>query len=302
MAEKKVKTRIQSKHDTAANWANATNFVPLAGEIIIYDADSTTTYPRVKIGDGTTVVGNLPFQVTKETATISADGLMSATDKAKLNYTNIAYGTCATAAATAAKTITLSGNAQWTLTTGSVIMVYFSTSNSASNVTLNVNGTGAYPIWYNNAEYTSNGTAYTGYAKRVIVYMFNGTHWVWVTSSYDANSTYTNAGLGQGYGTCSTAAATAAKAVTLSSYVLTTGGIVTVKFTYAVPANATMNINSKGAKNIYYKGAKITAGVINAGDYATFRYDGTQYHLISIDRWGSDIGDISTALTTILGA
>ena len=55
-----------------------------------------------------------------------------------------------------------------------------------------------------------------------------------------------------------------------------------MKFTYAVPASATMNINSKGAKSIYYNGAAITAGIINADDLAVFMYDGTQYHLIYI--------------------
>lgn len=93
-----------------------------------------------------------------------------------------------------------------------------------------------------------------------------------------------NASLGQGYGTCATAAATAAKAVTLSNYVLATGGIVAVKFTYDVPASATLNVNSKGAKAIYNKGAAITAGIILAGDLAVFMYDGTRYHLIAIDR------------------
>ena len=104
------------------------------------------------------------------------------------------------------------------------------------------------------------------------------------TSVTDSDSTYSNATLGQGYGTCSTAAATAAKDVTLSSYSLSTGGVVSVKFTNAVPANATMNINSKGAKNIYYRGSKITAGIIEAGDIATFIYDGTQYHVLTVDR------------------
>lgn len=98
------------------------------------------------------------------------------------------------------------------------------------------------------------------------------------------NTTYTNEKLGQGYGTCSTAATTAAKAVTLSSYTLVKGGVVAVKFNNAVPANATLNVNSKGAKNIYYKGAAITANVIQAGDTATFMYDGTQYQLLAVDR------------------
>ena len=217
-------------------------------------------------------------------ATTSANGLMSSTDKTKLNATNVAYGTCATAAGTAAKVVTLSGNTNWTLTTGSIIMVKFDNSNTASSVTLNVNSTGAYPIWYNNAEYTSNGTAYTGYAGRVTTYMFNGTHYVWVANSYDSNTTYTNVKLGHGYATCSTAEATVAKAATLSSYTLTTGGIVAVKFTNAVPASATLNVNSKGAKAIYHKGAAIAANVIKAGDTATFIYNGSQYHLLAIDR------------------
>lgn len=112
-------------------------------------------------------------------------------------------------------------------------------------------------------------------------------------ADYWTNTTYSNVALGQGYATCSTAAATAAKTAALSSYALTKGGIVAVKFTYAVPANATLNINSKGAKNIYYRGAKITAGIINAGDIAVFMYDGTQYQFLA--------KDYSNATTTTAG-
>ena len=61
MADKKVKTRIQSKHDTAVNWSAATGFIPLKGEIIIYDPDTEYDYARVKVGDGETAVPNLPF-------------------------------------------------------------------------------------------------------------------------------------------------------------------------------------------------------------------------------------------------
>ena len=48
--------RIQQKADTSANWAKATNFIPLKGEIIIY-----TDKNQFKIGDGTTKVNELPF-------------------------------------------------------------------------------------------------------------------------------------------------------------------------------------------------------------------------------------------------
>ena len=212
----------------------------------------------------------------------------------RLDVANLAYGTCPTAAATAAKVVTVSGNDHWELRVGSVVMVYFTYTNTASSVTINVNGTGAYPIWYNNAVYTSTDSQYCGYAKRVIKYMFNGTHWVWIGSSYDANTTYKNVSLGHGYATCSTDESTAAKVGTLSSYALTVGGIVAVKFTNAVSANATLNINGKGAKNMFYRGAKITAGVIKAGDIVTFIYDGTQYQLLSVDRWQDDITQLSS--------
>ena len=57
----KHNTRIQLKHDTETNWNKAVNFIPKAGEMIIYDADGTNSV-RIKIGDGITVVNNLPFQ------------------------------------------------------------------------------------------------------------------------------------------------------------------------------------------------------------------------------------------------
>jgi hypothetical protein len=39
----------------------ATNFSPLAGELIIYDPDVNNPYPRFKVGDGETNVNDLPF-------------------------------------------------------------------------------------------------------------------------------------------------------------------------------------------------------------------------------------------------
>ena len=66
--EKKINSRIQQKHDIAANWAKATNFIPKKGEIIIYDAEynasgEETQAVRFKIGDGSKTVNNLPFAV-----------------------------------------------------------------------------------------------------------------------------------------------------------------------------------------------------------------------------------------------
>lgn len=56
MANKTFQGRIVQKHDTKANWDKATNFVPLKGEIIIYD-----DLNKIKIGDGSTKINDLKF-------------------------------------------------------------------------------------------------------------------------------------------------------------------------------------------------------------------------------------------------
>ena len=229
----------------------------------------------------------IPAQdTTYNNATTSAAGLMSATDKTQHDnlYKRIA-GYTVTAGTTSAYTATITGV---TLTEGTMIALRFNAANAAS-ATLNVNSLGAKPIYYKGSAVAASACP----ANAVIELVYDTTQvttgaWHCVYS-YDTNTTYTNVKLGHGYATCSTAEATVAKVGTLSSYTLVTGGIVAVKFTYAVPASATLNINSKGAKAIYYKGAAITANVIKAGDTATFMYNGTYYHLLSIDRWQADI-------------
>ena len=60
----KIDTRIRHKHDTEANWNKATNFIPLLGELIVYDPDASFSYCRIKMGDGVNVVSALPFMGT----------------------------------------------------------------------------------------------------------------------------------------------------------------------------------------------------------------------------------------------
>lgn len=61
MAEKNINSRIIHKHDVEANWMKAANFIPMKGEIIVYDVDDTCNYERFKIGDGVTLVSALSF-------------------------------------------------------------------------------------------------------------------------------------------------------------------------------------------------------------------------------------------------
>ena len=325
MANKTVKTRIQNKHDVEANWS--TSFVPLAGELIIYDPDGTYSYPRFKIGDGTKSLGSLQFLHTLKTGgdiTVNSstgvvtvnddshnhvisnvDGLqiklgeidasLAALDasKATNGHTHSYYTVCDTAADVAAKTVTVDG---FELTPGAMLIIKFTNANSIAEPTLDVNGTGAKPMYRYGTTTLSTGTTTTGWvAGAVQWFTYDGTGWV---RDYWNNTTYTNASLGCGYGTCSTEAGTTAKTASLSSYSLTANGIVAIKFTNDVPASATLNINSKGAKSIYYNGAAIKAGVIKAGDVATFVYN-SHYYLLSIDRWQKDIDSLNADITAI---
>lgn len=61
MTDKIIKSRIQHKHDTEANWQKATNFIPKSSELIVYDPDENYTYHRFKFGDGVQNVNDLPF-------------------------------------------------------------------------------------------------------------------------------------------------------------------------------------------------------------------------------------------------
>lgn len=125
-----------------------------------------------------------------------------------------------------------------------------------------------------------------GWLGRVYEFVYDGSNWKLLSrSERDTDTTYTNASLGQGYITCSTTADTVAKTATLLEYKLTTGGIVSVKFTYGNTASRpTLNIRGQGAKLIYYKGAALTdTNLIKAGDIVTMIYS-NYYHIISIDK------------------
>ena len=64
--------RIKLKRDTTVNWNNARGFIPLEGELIVYNDYATirkivngneqdVVVPAIKIGDGRAYVQDLPF-------------------------------------------------------------------------------------------------------------------------------------------------------------------------------------------------------------------------------------------------
>lgn len=274
---------------TLSGGTAATNDATIVGGVTVSGHAVTVGKKTLKAGSNVTITGGsseisiAAKDTTYSEATASAAGLMSANDKKRFNsVVPHYYGVCDTASNDAAKVVTIEN---FELVVGAQVSIKF-TNQSATDtegdaLTLNINGTGALPMRRYGTTAMSTSTTSSGWqAGAVQTFTYDGSAWI---REFWYNTTYSNQGLGQGYGTCSTAASTTAKTASISSYSLTTGGIVSIKFTNDVPASATLNITSKGAKSIYHKGAAIKAGVIKAGDTATFIYS-SQYHLIAIDR------------------
>lgn len=222
------------------------------------------------------------------------------------------FAHCTTAAATKTKVITLDDNV--TLKNNDILNITFQYTNtynatSSDHVVFSIGGVTYNVATYqdpSNGNYTyPTGTAWTAYgsAKLVVYYKVDVTNHVLLHlgHSIDSNTAWCPQAIGIGHGTCSTAAATAAKTAAMSNYVLVSGGLVAIKFTYAVPASATLSINSKTAKAIYYRGAAITANVIEAGDEALFIYDGSHYVLLACDSWLGKIKSLETRVTALEG-
>ena len=189
---------------------------------ISYTIDKSVPSTAVFTDDSVTAVGNHYAPTEDSTATLSADAsggsaatwnstqLVTGVDikrDAKGHVTGVAvdsiklpsnpntnnrrafYGTCSTAAATAAKVVTLSNTDGWELVEGTIVGIKFTNSNTADNVSFNVNNTGAKEIYYNNAVYTGHSTGITGYANRTIFYMYDGTYWVFLSQAIvDSNT------------------------------------------------------------------------------------------------------------------
>lgn len=77
MANIRLNVRPIQKHGTTAEWNLATNFIPYEGEIVLY-----TDVFKIKVGDGTTTVVNLPFY--EEEITLAALGIN--VSAAEINY------------------------------------------------------------------------------------------------------------------------------------------------------------------------------------------------------------------------
>ena len=105
------------------------------------------------------------------------------------------------------------------------------------------------------------------------------------------------------YGTCSTEATTAEKAITLTdatNFSLRAGVSIVVKFTNTNTAqNPTLNVNSTGAKSVWFNTAIVTTSSLNASGQANrpiqYVYDGTNWVFMG---WSADNNTTYSAMST----
>ena len=191
MNEAKVLTPRRGSKSTMET-SPKTDIVLAEGEIFV-ESDTENGVFRIKIGDGVTTYENLSYAMSGNSYDIKFDpgvsGLSSTNvdgaikeikeDIEMFTANGLYYGSCDTAAATAAKVVTIS-NQGFGLSVGTVITVKFTYTNTASNCTINVNNTGAKPIYYDASVYTGSDKEICGKANKNITYTYDGSNWVCV--------------------------------------------------------------------------------------------------------------------------
>lgn len=116
-----------------------------------------------------------------------------------------AYGTCTTASGTIAKVATIQDSQPFSLIEGVTVHIKFTNYNSATNPTLNVNGTGAKAIMRYGTTRPLNSTATSWQSGSVVSFTYDGTYWqmngwlndnTWVTQTNSTDNTTRNILLG----------------------------------------------------------------------------------------------------------
>lgn len=158
------------------NGATIASLINQTSESVTIDADKINLNGAVTIGDLATA-----------TQAAVLNSYVQSDLNTEIKQRKATYGTCNTAAATAAKVVTCSNFA---LYTGAQITVRFVYGNTAASPTLNVNGTGAKPVQImNNSQSDSSKVTWPAYSNCTFTY--DGTYWRFTGNDY-ASTTATN--------------------------------------------------------------------------------------------------------------
>lgn len=174
---------------------------------------------------------------------------------------SLPYGVCSTAAGTAAKTVTVDN---FSLETGATVIVKFTNNNSAASPTLNVNSTGAKPIYqYGTAAASTTQTTSGWRAGAVQMFTYDGTGWVrnfWENTTLAIGTTATTAAAGNhthNYAGSSSVGGAATSANKLN----TNAGSVTqpVYFANGVPVQTTHTLSASVPSDAKFTDTQVTS-------------------------------------------
>lgn len=138
-----------------------------AGKLLVTDKDTGKTIFYADIDNGAVYIGGDNVQIGGGSLTDELDSISSDVTAASAKY-----GYCYTSAATAAKTVEISG---FKLVKGATVCVKFSHANSASSPTLDVSSTGAKKIAYNGYSYLLE--KYYWKSGDLLTLTYDGSYW-----------------------------------------------------------------------------------------------------------------------------
>ena len=273
-----------------ANWSIVAN--PTSNAVTTTD---TLTDGEVIVGNGTKTVKKLTGGSVGSFLRKGSNG------KAQwLNHPNtdhgIAYGECASLSEEHHKTVDIEG---YSMQKYGIVAVRFANEvydgDDLSIVDGNTTIVEQVPIIYHGNFITKDiidkgDTATFMYVPNYAIGESDAEIEAWVLISVDRapNNTPTNLGSFtndiQGYGTCTVAASTSTKSVSMPGVTISKGSVFAVRFSYSVNAGASLKINGQASKPIRHRNADITSGQILGSDTATFIDDGNYYRLLSVDK------------------
>lgn len=185
----------------------------------------------------------------------------------------IAYATCSTASATAAKVAVCTG---FKLTTGATVLVKFSNTNSAASPTLNVNSTGAKPIV---AYGTTAIQAYAWKAGQTVMVVYDGTSWVALVQSWATTTYYGITKLSSSTSSTSTTLAATASAVK-AAYDRNSWDSITLTNALGLAYGGTGATTAAGARtNLGISVTQLYTGTLTTGS-TTFNYGSYNFYII----------------------
>ena len=189
------------------------------------------------------------------------------------NVREMYYGTCTTAASTAAKVVTCSG---FTLKTGAAILVYFSYTNTAATPTLNVNGTGEYNL---TAYSSTSPPTYYWRAGQPVLFVFSGSYWIALIPPYATTTYYGVTKLTSSLSSTSTTLAATAYAVK-QAYDRSSWTSISLTNALAIAYGGTGATTAAAARtNLGISVTSLYDGSLTTGS-TTFSYSGYNFYVI----------------------